>query len=357
MKKISIFLIALVILPGCATYKFEKGASGFEKGYVVSREGRVMPEYTLGKENSVPENLDTAKERFNRRKATVEQYYEKMGLMKTRLQETALEPPKMIVKLVGGIFRLPFIGYSDYKYEHDPKYRQEVIKLEDEKFNAEKNRLKSLKEELSAYVQKDVESEYLKPQITKARAEEQRPVEQAKPVVPTVAEQGPVEESTPAVSEAAKEKPVQEEWLAKETETPEQIAEAPEQKVQIPAQKEKKETAKEKRAKVIEEKLRLKEAKNKKVLGEPAAMIIAKPLKGFSPLKVQFYGTQSRSPNGRIISYEWGFGDGDKSTKPNPANTYYSTTFEPKIFTATLTVTDSKGGSATSTIEIEVLNK
>lgn len=323
MRKASVFIFLLLFLSGCATYKFQKGTAPYDKGYVISKDGRTVPEYTVGKNNSVPEDLETAKERFNRRKSRVEQYYEKMGLMKSRVEETLVEPPLMMVKFVGGIFRLPSIAYSNYKYEHDPKYRQEVIKLEDEKFNAEKNRIKTLREELAAYIQKDIEAEQPRFKAAKAAPEEQEPAEKIKPQ-----EEKPAEKEKPTVSGEVKQEPMHEEWLAEQTEVPGLKPEAPEEKIEKQA-----------------------------VVGGPTAVIVAKPLKGFSPLKVRFYGGNSRSANGRIISYEWDFGDADKSTKPSVSNKYYSTSFEPRKFRATLTVTDSKGGSATSSIEIEVLNK
>lgn len=333
MKRLSLMLFLLFLLPGCATYKYEKGQPPYEKGYIVSREGRVMPEFTIGQNNSAPQDQEIAKMRFSRRKTTVEQYYEKMGLMKSRLQETVLEPPVMIAKFISGIFRLPSIAHSNYKYEHDPKYRDEVDKIEDEKFEAERRRLKTLKEELNAYVQKDIEAEQPVSRLAEAIPLKQEPVKEAE-------------------TGEAKQEPIQEEWLAKEAETPEQALEAPEQqqkKEEAPSGKEK--------AKIKEKKPKVKEIKRPVISGEPAAVILARPKKGFSPLRVHFFGTNSRSPNGRIISYEWDFGDGDKSNNPNPVNTYYSSSFDPRVFTATLTVTDSKGGSASSSIEIEALNK
>jgi hypothetical protein len=223
----------------------------------------------------------------------------------------------MFAKFIGGIFSLPSIAFSNYKYEHDPKYREQVDKIADEKFEAERSRLKTLKEELNAYIQKDIEAE--------------QPVSK---VVET------------------KQEPVQEEWLAKEAEEPSQLLKAPEQKekkVQAPVVKEK--------AKIREKKPEIKEIKKGVVFSETTAVILARPKKGFSPLKVHFFGTNSRSPKAKIISYEWDFGDGDKSNKPNPENTYYSTSFDPRVFTVTLTITDSKGGTASSSVEIEVLNK
>ena len=92
-------------------------------------------------------------------------------------------------------------------------------------------------------------------------------------------------------------------------------------------------------------------------VSHPKAVIIAKPAQGYSPLKVHFYGSQSRSSIGKITSYLWDFGDGDTSTKPNPLNTYYSGSFDPKHFAVTLTVTDSRGNTDTAHILIKVLNK
>lgn len=333
MRRISVFVALIFILSGCATYKFQKGQAPYDKGYVVLKDSRTVPEYTLGKENSVPEDLTTAKERFNRRKATVEQYYEKMGLMKSRLQETVLEPPVMIAKFVGGIFYLPFVAYSNYQFEHDSKYREQVIKEEDAKFEAERARIKSLKEELATFVRKDSDSEQPRPQITQSVAIEKKLQELEQAIIP---------EEKPSVSAVAEQKP----------------AEAVKEKAQV-VEKVKEAEPKEEvvREKPVTKHLPVPKVKPRVVAGEAKAIAIARPLKGFSPLKVQFYGTQSRSANGRIIAYEWDFGDGDKSTKPNPSNTYYSTTFDPRKYVATLTVTDSKGASATTSIEIDVLNK
>jgi PKD repeat protein len=87
------------------------------------------------------------------------------------------------------------------------------------------------------------------------------------------------------------------------------------------------------------------------------AVVNARPVKGFSPLRVQFSAKGSFSPHARIVSYFWDFGDGDVSKKANPVNTYYSASFEPRHFTATLTVQDNLGNTSSQSIIIEVLNK
>jgi PKD repeat protein len=95
-----------------------------------------------------------------------------------------------------------------------------------------------------------------------------------------------------------------------------------------------------------------------RIPGEPpVAIITAKPMKGYSPLKVRFSAGKSHAIKGKIVSYEWDFSDGDKAKKPDPINTFYSGSFEPKQFTVTLTVQDDKGNIGTATETIEVLNK
>jgi len=158
MKKI-IFLVVLVLfLSGCATYKFERGKTPYDKGYVVSRNGRTFLEYTIGKDNSVPK-LALARERFKKRKNTVEYYYTKMGYIENILKITFWDPTVLFVKFIGGIFRLPSIAIADYKYEHNPQYRQKVIKMQEEQDAREEARIQKLKEELDAYIQKELSRE------------------------------------------------------------------------------------------------------------------------------------------------------------------------------------------------------
>ncbi|MFH1281196.1 MAG: PKD domain-containing protein, partial [Candidatus Omnitrophota bacterium] len=92
----------------------------------------------------------------------------------------------------------------------------------------------------------------------------------------------------------------------------------------------------------------------KKPSEPPVAVIIAKPAKGYSPLKVNFSGQRSSSKSGKIISYEWDFGDGDTSTKKNTENTYWSTVYGLRTFTVTLTVKDDKGLTSSTTTAIEL---
>ncbi len=82
----------------------------------------------------------------------------------------------------------------------------------------------------------------------------------------------------------------------------------------------------------------------------PTAVAYAWPLKGTAPLWVYFSGAASSDPDGTIVSYRWDFGDNTSSTYPSPNHKYLTG----GVFTATLTVTDDDGGTATDTIVINV---
>jgi len=325
MKKAAVLLFLSLLLSGCVTYKFQHGKPPFDKGYVATRDGYQIPEYTVGKDNSVPD-LDLAQQRFKRRKSTVESYYMKMGIVESRFAEYIWNPPVTILKVIGGFFRLPFIMASERKYEKDPKYRALVDKEEDAQFEKEKARIKGLREDLNVYVDKDL---LIEEHVSEPEAAVLAPVENIALVVePKVSAEAiaPISEFKPAVE---KIKPVEREL---EEAQPVQQASQP----------------------VVEQ---AEEIKPPVILSAPVPVIVARPFKGFSPLKVQFYGTQSHSPNGRIVSYDWDFGDGDTSKLSKPLNTFLSATYGSRTFTVTLTVTDAKGQSASTSIAIEVLTK
>ncbi|MBN2831459.1 MAG: PKD domain-containing protein [Candidatus Omnitrophica bacterium] len=306
MKKFYPIFILAIFLSGCATYRIQQEKDGF----AVSRYKKVIPEYTQGTDNSFPDK-EIAEERFKRRKKTVEYYYKKMGFISNRFKQVFVEPPVVFVQFVTGIFRMPFIAVSDYKYNHNPQYKEKMDKLEDEQYEAEKARIKGLKEELSAYIKEDLVKEPSLQDGQEGKLEKKGKVKEA-PVA--------------ALEETKIEKPVEVPVVAPEL--------------------------------VLKEEVKPKETKpSPVVLPSPQAVIIAKPQNGPSPLKVNFCGTKSKSPNGRIISYEWDFGDGDKSNKPNPTNTYWSTTYGIREFTATLTITDNKGMSSSASTTIQVVNK
>jgi PKD repeat protein len=80
------------------------------------------------------------------------------------------------------------------------------------------------------------------------------------------------------------------------------------------------------------------------------AVMSATPSTGAAPLSVNFDGSGSTTPNGTIISWEWSFGDGASGTGSQITHVYTT----PGTYIASLTVTDSSGGSDTATATIVV---
>ena len=343
MRRIGLLLVLSLILSGCATYKFQKGSAPYDKGYVASYDGKQIPEYTLGQDNSVPE-LALAKERFSRRRAKVEYYYKKMGQIEARFKELFWDPPAMCLDFICGIFRWPFVAVADYKYNRNPKYKEKVDRLDEQNDELEKARINNLKVKLKAYIDEDLAKESGKkesPVLEKVVLPQQAPV-----VEPLVAETPAVKapvippagiEKSEAVKLEPEKQPVME--TAQPVAAPAVIV-PPEASPVIPKE--------DKKILPVVEPVRFE---------PPVAVIIAKPTKGFSPLQVNFNGGKSYSKGAKIVSYTWDFGDGDTSTKKMPLNTYWSTTYGSRIFTATLTVKDEKGQMASVSTDIEVITK
>jgi len=85
----------------------------------------------------------------------------------------------------------------------------------------------------------------------------------------------------------------------------------------------------------------------------PVAVIQNEPKQGYAPLTVSFDGSQSKSPKGDIVSYEWDFGDGASAQGKQILHTYTS----PGEYTVTLKVTDIKGYQGQAQTHIVVLKK
>lgn len=81
---------------------------------------------------------------------------------------------------------------------------------------------------------------------------------------------------------------------------------------------------------------------------KPVAKIAATPPVGNSPLKVTFDASASYDPDGSISEYHWNFGDGDTAVGNVVQHAYTN----PGAFSASLTVRDNMGGSATASKEI-----
>ncbi|MDD5477331.1 MAG: PKD domain-containing protein [Candidatus Omnitrophica bacterium] len=322
LRKILILLFFAFILSGCATYKFQKSVSSGNQGYLVTYDGDPILEYTIGKEKTLPD-LALAKERFKRRRSTIEYYYKQSGQIESRFKEFLWDVPAMCMDFVSGVLRWPFIAVSDYKYNHNPKYKERMDRLDQEREALEKARINSLKEKLTAYIAQDLAKEHLP---------------QSKVVETPVTPKSPEPVVLPFAQGALPPAPPVS--LAVQTQVPKKI-ETP--KTETPVIKE-----------PISPVLATAPAPIKTVLEPPVAVITAKPIKGYSPLTVKFSGQKSYSKNGKIVSYNWDFGDGDTSSKKNPENTYWSTVYGARNFTVTLTVKDAAGSTSSATSIIEV---
>jgi hypothetical protein len=344
LKKTAILLILTFILSGCTTYKFQKSSSG-NPGYLACYDGYPIADYTVGKEKSLPD-LTLAKERFKRRMSTVEYYYKQMGQIESRLKAFLWEPPAMIVGFLGGVLRWPFIAVADYKYNHNPKYKARVDKLDEEKEVLETARKGSLRKELDTYIAEDLSKESL-PQATAAVAvTAPKPQPEVLPVTHEPAQPAPaLTENQEAIlqTETSLANP---ETAAKPITLPVATKEEPAVKPAVMAQP------------PAEIKPVVEKTPAAKIVSEPpVAVIIAQPVKGYSPLKVKFSGQRSHSKSGKIVAYLWDFGDGDTSTEKNPENTYWSTTFGSRTFTVNLTVRDQTGSVSSATSVIEVITR
>jgi PKD repeat protein len=73
----------------------------------------------------------------------------------------------------------------------------------------------------------------------------------------------------------------------------------------------------------------------------PTASLQVTPDAGEAPLDVRLDGSASTDPDGTIVAYGWDFGDGQTGTGATVTHRYAT----PGTFTATLTVTDDRGGT------------
>lgn len=82
----------------------------------------------------------------------------------------------------------------------------------------------------------------------------------------------------------------------------------------------------------------------------PVADIARSPAQGDAPLSVDFDASGSSDPDGDIMAFDWAFGDGSTAQGPTVSHIYGT----PGNYTATLTVTDDHGTTATATAGIVV---
>ncbi|GIJ31983.1 ThuA domain-containing protein [Micromonospora sediminimaris] len=82
----------------------------------------------------------------------------------------------------------------------------------------------------------------------------------------------------------------------------------------------------------------------------PAVTATATPATGTAPLTIAFGGTATDPEGDTPLTYEWDFGDGGTADTLQAEHTYAA----PGNFTATLTVTDSRGARSYATVPVRV---
>ncbi|MFZ2523234.1 MAG: PQQ-dependent sugar dehydrogenase [Minisyncoccia bacterium] len=83
----------------------------------------------------------------------------------------------------------------------------------------------------------------------------------------------------------------------------------------------------------------------------PTARISVQTATGTAPLTVNFSGSQSSDPDNDPLTYSWSFGDGTQNASGVSVSHTYQTSGN---YTATLIVSDGKGGTASATVVISV---
>ncbi len=84
----------------------------------------------------------------------------------------------------------------------------------------------------------------------------------------------------------------------------------------------------------------------------PVANIFASPTAGAAPLDVQFNASTSSDPDGDPLTFAWNFGDGTTGTGAMPLHRYSAI----GTYTATVTVSDGRGGTNSASVRIDVGN-
>lgn len=82
----------------------------------------------------------------------------------------------------------------------------------------------------------------------------------------------------------------------------------------------------------------------------PVAIASASVTTGMAPLAISFSSAGSSDSDGTIVSYSWNFGDGTSSTSAAPSKSFASA----GNYAVKLTVTDDRGATAASTVNISV---
>jgi PKD repeat protein len=84
----------------------------------------------------------------------------------------------------------------------------------------------------------------------------------------------------------------------------------------------------------------------------PTAVAVASTTSGTAPVPVTFSAAASADPDGVIAGYKWEFGDGTSAASASASKTYTA----PGKYIVKLTVTDDRGASSSSTVDVSVLS-
>ncbi|MFC2079794.1 PKD domain-containing protein [Candidatus Bipolaricaulota bacterium] len=82
----------------------------------------------------------------------------------------------------------------------------------------------------------------------------------------------------------------------------------------------------------------------------PVVVLEVLPREGYAPLDVAFDASESFDPEGKILTIQWDFGDGDTATGSTAAHSYRIA----GDYQAHITVTDPEGEATTETVVIDV---
>ena len=146
-----------LVLNGCTVHQFQKSAK--HGGYVVARFAYVIPEYTVDLENKAPSDFNLAKSRYLRRNDMVETYYFRMGQIENYGRRYITHFPRIMWSIFANTVKMPLHIFSEYKYDHNEKYRQRIDALDAQRLSKEDQKINRIKEELKDYLVKDLEKE------------------------------------------------------------------------------------------------------------------------------------------------------------------------------------------------------
>lgn len=88
----------------------------------------------------------------------------------------------------------------------------------------------------------------------------------------------------------------------------------------------------------------------------PVVKIVPDTLYGPSPLTVRFDGSQTFSPAGLDLDFEWDFGDGNLDSIQSPEHVFTASSGSPETFEVVLTASDTSGNIRSKSVLISVNN-